>query len=712
MKKAIFALLITTSILLQACSLGKPNNTEKSDFDLSNLQLSVTEDYVNTAINKVSDISEYKTNKEVDDYVTAPCVYINDKNTYLIRNFPKDLKSGSEAMEKFLKDKNLAKEIEIYKNFDYDTPIETISLTDLENRTVVFYSISYNNDDTFSIVGLENTGKEQSVCLYIIDKKGNIVFETALNADIDNICAVGYQVFTLQKSKNDYDLVKIDAKTQNVSTVDSSIVAFFENDGEIYYINNALTEKFDYETTLNKYNIEKAKTSLISTVDTDQQIISSSYDKKNNILYFSNSKNLYSYDIKSAKTSKIMSASNSSINIHQISEGYLSVGIGNNQISIYELGDSDVSIDNQKIILNICEIGNDEVLIQNKYNYILSFMEARGLSFDLNVTYYSNNTNEYSNTMAKKLLSGDDDFDIFYVDTTMGEMFKKQYYEDLGAYDILKEYYNNMIPGAEDLCTIDGLVCLFPTKVSFDVIKYRKNIVNDNIDIELPKAFSNMIEFKDNIVENFKDPSSLFMNNNFSHSLFLPWFEQFTSNFMAKEIDNNTAENDLKMLFETSIALINDESVIIGTSDASNDVFLSLGQNMGTMTASSDDISLAPMIKVSDKYKEQADCDFLAVNPNSKNKDAAVAFLAYYLESNKEYKGATAELLKDFDTSNISNSGYDTYVDQISNCIRAHNISDLPLYLADKYSSLLSEKITIDDAAEDTLKYLTMLRDE
>lgn len=176
------------------------------------MQLSVTEDYVNTAINKVSDISEYKTNKEVDDYVTAPCVYINDKNTYLIRNFPKDLKSGSEAIEKFLKDKNLAKEIEIYKNFDYDTPIETISLTDLENRTVVFYSISYNNDDTFSIVGLENTGKEQSVCLYIIDKKGNIVFETALNADIDNICAVGYQVFTLQKNKNDYDLVKIDAK--------------------------------------------------------------------------------------------------------------------------------------------------------------------------------------------------------------------------------------------------------------------------------------------------------------------------------------------------------------------------------------------------------------------------------------------------------------------------------------------------------------------
>lgn len=707
MKKITLIFLIIFIIFLQACVIKDNSSSEDSSIedDIKNVNITKNEGFVSSSITKTGDLTSFKTEEEVDAFMTAPCTFIEGDNIYIIRNFPENL---PEDIYSFLDNNDLKKEIEIYSVINLSKEPVRVKLKDIQDKQIVFYTLTYNKTDkTYYITGLESINDEFIPKLYKFDNDGQLQANLTLqNLNLSEIIVKSENIYYLQEILKDkiksYDLMRYSLKDNKTSMIADLVSAFFESEGTIYYLKNETTASFDTETVLYRYDTEKDTNTSISEITANINILNACFDKVNENLYVSDGTNIYAFLIIEKKFVKVMESLQANMDILQISDTNMLVCIGHNQLSVYKLTSKPTSIEENEKPLRICYVSSQSGEAALKYEYPLNNMKSNGNSVRLEDAYIAENYTEYMNTMAKKLLSGDDDFDLFYVHTSMFELLKKQYYTDFSSFPSIINFFDSMLPGIRELCSIESQLCLVPDFISFDMMQCNNALTKETYVV--PKTLDTMLSFKDNIIDNFSDSSSIFMSSFFKHSLFAPWFNQYAANFM---IGNDTKES-LKSLISISLSLLQDSSVYIG--DNKIDSYANIIQYHGNHdNFPGEYVSIFPIPKVDDSFKYSADVSYIAINPNSKNKQLAANFLAYVID----YAADTGFTILYENTNEIDNVElFKLYKIQLQDSVRGYQNTEYMLLLADQFDQLVSGKISVDQMTDKIHNFLKMMRDE
>lgn len=519
MKKMIMMFFIIFILILQSCMAKNTYDENDDDYNLlwENLLGNANNvGLVMSSMTDIGDITPFKTHEEVDDFNTAPCTYVEGDSIYIIRNFPENL---PENIYTFLENNDLKKEIEIYSISNISAGSVKIELKDIQEKRIVFYTLTYNKTDKkYYITGLESINGEYIPTLYIFDNEGKLQDNMTLaNINLSNIIVDDKNIYYLyEKIMNNiksYDLMKYSIKDSAASIVADSISVFFGGADAIYYIKNETTASFDINTILYRYDTEKGTITSVSEITENYNILNACFDKINDNLYVSEGTKIYAYSIKDKKSVKVMESLQEYMHIKQISQSNMLIGIGHNQITVYETASKPVSIDNDEKLLKICYMSSQPGSAPLQFYYPLKYMKFNGTYVILEEAYTAKDFMEYMNTMAKKLLSGDDDFDLFVVHTSMFDILKENYYVDFSLFPALDKRFDSMLPGIKELCSINGKLCLYPQYISFNMIQCDNALVNEIY--EVPETFDKMPLFKDNVVGSFSNTSSLFMSSFF-----------------------------------------------------------------------------------------------------------------------------------------------------------------------------------------------------
>jgi len=718
MKKIAIIFLVALIIFLQSCVLNESNGENHDDTLIWENLININENagIVISSMAKTGDLTPFKTQEEVDSFNTFPCTFIDGDNIYVIRNFSKNL---TEDIYAYIDKKIQIKEIEIYSVSNLFGEPAKIALKGIDEKHIIYYKLTYiKTDKIYYITGAEEIDGKFIPKLYKFDNKGQLQADLLLqNLNLDDIIVTSEYIYYLKGTVKDgvksCDLIRYSLKDSTTSVIDGSVSVFFGNADMIYYIKNEITASFDAKTVLYEYDAEKDNKTSISEITTNLNILDACFDKTNGNLYISDTGNIYAYSIKDKTSVKVMEAMQTFMNILQISNANMLVSIGHNQIAVYELTTKPASIAENEKPLKICYVGSQDGQAALQYDYPLKNMKLNGTFVRLEDAYMTGNFNEYMNTMAKKLLSGDDDFDLFYVHTSMFELFKNQYYTNLSLFLELANRFDSMLPGVKELCSIDDKLCLVPLNINFHMIQCNDELTNGKY--EIPETLDKMLSFKDKIVGSFSDSLSIFMSGYFNHSLVAPWFEQYAANFIAGSININD-KNSLESLISTSLSLLQDDSVYIGTDKV--DSYIKIIQNQGHDNGfENESLSLYPIPKVDDSFKYNAEGFFIAINPNSRNKQLTANFLAYVIDFNA-YMGFPIlyENTGDHNHNHEHNDNTEffelSYKNLLKNSVRQYQNSEYMLLLADQFDQLFSEKISVEQMTEEIYKFLKMVRDE
>ena len=356
MKRSIDKRCIKITIILFLCTIfilscntrnSKTADTAIGDVDINNYCMEVTNGYIDSIMNKLSDITPYKTAEATDEFDTAPCIYLSKDKTYLIRNFPADLMDGAEAMYDFIENNNIIKKIEVYLNYDYSDVSEEIILWDIQERKIVFYNLYYDTDsECFYIIGNENENDKYIVKIFEFNKSGDLLREQKLPVlSIYNVIMCSSGCYEIRPETHDQDtfyyLIKFDLDTLLESNLDESIITAFVSNDELYYIKAESSGDINDITSLYQYNIDNGIT-FIDNLYIYKRILTASYDQLNNGVFFSDYSNLYYY--KNGDITKVLSVTNSYIDIKLYSDQKILLGIGHNQLSLYYLNTDIVGV--------------------------------------------------------------------------------------------------------------------------------------------------------------------------------------------------------------------------------------------------------------------------------------------------------------------------------------------------------------------------------
>lgn len=740
MKKICIFILITL-LLLGSCSpsdvtedtADNTNNiTEETAADdfLAELQLEVSPGVASSTLEYFNEITPFKTKEEVR-FNTAPIIYTEGQYTYVFRCFPEDLAGADQYTEYVMSDDTVEiNEIEIYKDNKYSEPVEVITLDGMEGKRYSPISLSHNSEnDIFYICFTEEiTDDEFKYVFYEFDRAGTVLSRNVLSTNILDpaICHDGmlYTINNSGYSGRAANLYVTDPRTDEKTELDEGVINFYIENGLLYYIKNAQTADYKNVQRICSYDPAAGTTATVTEMQTDEVVVSVYYDSERDVVYFTDNVDMFAY--KDGEVMPVLYSYNSFISICDADSNYLFVKVGNNQIALYKLTDEPISLTNQTEVLKVC-IPIEESTFEITFQTVSDIMSAVGMPVTFEFTYVANDTSnvaatedEYVNNMAKKMLAEDTDFDIFYLTSTMSELFDGKYYEDLAAYPTIKDYYDKMIPGIKELSSIDGKVSLVPITLSVPSMRYTDYALTEPH--EAPNTFTEFFSKYAEITENM--PEDYYYTGGSVEMMFMStWFKELASNYLSKTISDEIAENDLVTLFETITSLDKYDKIYIGTDYKKKNRVFSEMSNLGMEAheyANDEELWIA-LPAIGEDYKTSVSGSFIAVNPKSANKELALKFVTYYLNTlitgdEYTYKGIHYFEQDEIDAENsgvdYEGSQYTSFKEQIANSIHMTTADNYYSFVRDLYLQINDGTLTPEEAASRTLRYLKMIRDE
>jgi hypothetical protein len=180
-----------------------------------------------------------------------------------------------------------------------------------------------------------------------------------------------------------------------------------------------------------------------------------------------------------------------------------------------------------------------------------------------------------------------------------------------------------------------------------------------------------------------------------------PWLDQFNANYMAQRISDEDAVRELTVLFETILSLCNIDRTEIGLNDH-GEKYLTF-EKCWLLPNDADAEIIHDLPSVNSEFSGCAGGSYYAVNKNSGNKDITALLLAYTMEYYNDrtiYSGTPR------------NAAEKEMLDRLQNCLRR---VELPGFAEDMYyrfAAMLNGELLPEDAAEETIRYLKMIRDE
>lgn len=705
--KRIVCILLLFLLVLCSCERTKDKNTIEQEFNIDLKELSMEEKngVAVEAIDRIADITSFKTAEEVDSFISAPCVCLNEEKLYVVRNFPEELRDA-DSFYKYIDSGESMNVIEVYESGNFDVPSEEIKLSGYDFAKLIYSSITYS-DKTFYITSNAYVYGEYVSYLLIFDDNGSMTasYELPFNVSTPHHILDG-AIYTCENNK--LYRYSIPLNTDNGSNmITDSVETFFISDNNLYFIKKETTDTFDIIRNLYSYSADNDSIDFIMNINTDELIESAAYDSVNEILYFSNVTDIYSY--KDGKLSMVIGTVGSSTELIQIEGSEMIAEIGHNQLILYSLPATQRSVI-EEYVIKVCIPYKDSKSYATNFDSTLDFMKANGISVRLEFSYTAENSDEYINTMAKKLMAGDTDFDIFYVDTGMNSIIKKKYYEDLGEYPILDSYFDKMVPGLSDICTIEGKHALVPTHVSVQSMRYDLNMKYD-----MPNDFNdimNTVKTKD-----IKQMEQYYFSESNMFYYIYPWMEEIAANYMAGVIDYNDAKDDVEKILSFTQDVVNSDIIYLGENAPEQNCCIYVFQNPGQIHSQSEEHSaVIPIVKLDENYKNSAACNWLAINPKSTHKNIAAAFLAYYMEGCiRDYNLYTARFYKEGiaeEDIGTENKYAAVFWEQLSDSVRAVSDTELKNLLFTDISDYIEGNASPDKTVDVIMSQMKMMRNE
>lgn len=672
---------------------------------------------------------------ENENYLNLnPYICITDTTVYSFLQYPREealqLIGMSEADENaYFAEKipDYHYEIEVYNDFTDAQPDNVITLDVPHENNIKLHEMQYDHGkEIFVFKGVEHIDNEWVYYYYTFDLTGKLMDRMPL-PELDWNGVLSYRrylfrdncVYYLEELSynpmaqyEEFRIIRYDLSTnQQVKLDTDNVIGIFETNGVMYYFTQNFNE-YGLSETLNLMRLEEEKSypvheafqpGVITLRDVE-------YDADRQILYFTDGAYVYSYSFDDGITRQLLLSGDKHLMLQGITDDAIIVTNGNYATTVYERTTEKVSLSDNQVTLNLYrQMSPDDF---DRHQDIFRIMTVNGFSAK-GETYAIEDTDEYQFAMAKKLLAGDTDFDIFYVSTEMADLMKGQYYEDLSQYPLLNGYYDRMVSGVKELCTIEGIPALIPVHLYTDSMRVNKSCVTG--DATLARTLEDLLNIRKNIP--LKSGSYLFSGTNL-YILMRPWFEQLVSNYMADVISDKQAEKDLKLLFDLAEELKNDPQVYLNSGATTTPTLLRNLQNIGLDGSLSPDQTAAPMLKITEDYKHTWNGGFYAINPNSPNKEMAAVFLACLMERDRNLGFGNAQIYADAPEKNGSIRGngsdvlYEVYLTQLADGVRGYEIPDFGDTLRDLFRKIENQEITASEAAKQLFRSIKMVKYE
>ena len=579
--------------------------------------------YVPTTLEKITDLAPYKTSEQVDSYVANPQTASAGGTVYLLRNFPADLPDGPGTWDAWVgSDERDAfrRVIEVYRDIGDLTDPEIIPL-DEKIASSIIYELNANPDGTFSAVSrIQVDSGGYSEHLLHISADGSLIAMGQVSYGMDDrIRPYGDSLLRLPATNNKFSPAKLTRiyLDGSIVTLAENVINFSLQDSTVYYLTEELDENFEEVRCLYSLDLETGETEALSEVILVSKnefippnVRTMAYDPDKRILYLAEFQTVNAFLLDTKETVPIV-RENEYCTIVDIDGDRLFMEVGNHQVTVYGAPSAPQSAETGSVTLRLASYYPTDVSEE-----LLLSMDADGCPIRTENIFGEDpmGMDEYANTMAKKLMAGDTDFDLFYVSTETAELFKDGYYTDLGAYALLNTYYARMPEGVRELCSVNGRVVLCPDTLTSSSLAIDRTVAGDSF--TAPATFAEFCAYADTLT--LPENTNL-MPSSVVHTRIGPWLTQLISNYMAGTVDDDAALTHMRTLFDWALRQH-------AVSDPENPAAI-----RSVTGHVNDSMVQFPVPKLDETCLTPYSGGFWAVNPNSENRELAALYLAYTL---------------------------------------------------------------------------------
>ncbi len=673
----------------------------------------------------------------------TPLLYQTETKGYLMPRYPEEvILQGDDAIDAYLESGQALNKIEIYATPECSgEPESVIELTGMENRIVYQWISVVEETGHFTCIGIEKNYKdgyfyefsETGELLRRIPISGMDIWHQRLVNISRLIGNVYYYMQPLPGTFNLdslYDLYRLDfsdgtdqGKKEMIE--ENLAVADFEGD-TVYYLKRTSDDYLDANGFLYRMDLNTLETEELSEMNVIARhatpILQLVMDTENNLAYYSTLMDAFVFNPETKERIHVIHSGGASVELTEIQDSTLYCEIGYAGYFLYDLPEEPLPYTDGLEPLKFMAYypgsfdANNPQLTSSSYNpftytYVFDLMKTNGYGSYSEATIIGNKE-EYAHAMAKKLMAGDSDFDIFYVSTEMAQLFDSQYYEDLTRYSRLsRDYFDEMVPGLRDICTIDGRLSLVPLTLNAQIMVIDNSLAQGNV--TFPRTVDDLLNLADTVT--LTDGSYL-MGGNRAATALRKLFEEFAANYILSDIDDETALADLTHLYESSVKLADSDKMLLSRGYPMQKRMITFGMNNGMDVTFRGDIQSGSLPKINENYKTPISGEFWAINPNSKNKELAGAFLLCLLGQNRinTFMGTGVYYMNDElpESTPEVMAIRELFRQQLTEGIRSYEASDVFAYVDMHFRQIKNGEITASQAAQELMRYLRMVKFE
>lgn len=298
------------------------------------------------------------------------------------------------------------------------------------------------------------------------------------------------------------------------------------------------------------------------------------------------------------------------------------------------------------------------------------------------VSFLDNTWFSSAQQLGQALVSGEDSFDIYMLNVNfmdLKNLMKKGYAQDLSASESLKKYVSSLYPMMQQAGSLDGKLYMVPVEMNVEgLFSYYSKLVEQVKGFELPKTYDEMIDaiqnWNDNLGEEYPD-FTIMQQDDFKYMMVTMALDMQKNRMAMQGRDFSYNDPQLRHMLERALSL-NTENIaqkIDWTSpDAqsqSEELYsrpplletyywldlermnreMSKGEDEETLVGWGDgsktyDVGQNKPLMLSAAEGEEPVTPItlwvMAVNPKSKNLDAAIAYVEQYVNNIEAAKKA------------------------------------------------------------------------
>ncbi len=547
--------------------------------------------------------------------------------------------------------------------------------------------ISYSNNKLYAFDDFSNCIKE-----YSYDNKLTSNYSINIAGFLKKMRINKDKAFLLQSDKENY--MKQYITTYNMNSNEyyelpfTNVITFTLYDSnrillllDSHSSDNIIIWDYKENKISQKYNIPISATNI-------------EYNKNDKMMYCSKENTVLQLDLEKGEWNSLISAKNVSLESMGLYNNLCFLSDKEKTLHIFNLDNYKLnSSDTITIISSNPAIDRDSMMRSalDKFNEEYSYAK---------VIFKFINFKEYNTELIKRFTSGDDSFDIFFINADDSfKYIKNEVMADLSIFPQINTLFKEMHEGIEELCTYNRKIVGIPWNMDFSALQINDQLLNklknkhgiSTLNWDGLYKLSKECRFDLNN-DGVYDTYCFEYNKQFFGLLIADlscsiYFNQFhgTATFNNDDFKNLLIVS--KKMWEEHLILEKNDYTM--HSEKKDNILFYPSDNFSISTG---DWTYTPMIGEERTYP--IGITFLSVNNRSKNKMLSVELLAAIISQEKPNM---LPLFPNVSNNKVIKQNDEVYRNILKHGVRRNFNSDLYMFIAEKIEEYIDDKITIEE---------------